>query len=711
MSRFGELMTRAMIKPALGNLKTSSRSGKGRAGAGTSAVTYMAEGQPLNIDWGAEDLARQAYLGTIYVMRCARLIAETCASLPWVAGDDPTNPAAFNTSAPLASLLGPSTPQAPGGPNVDTSARVFWIWTLCQYLVSGRFGWQAALAPLGGGKKEIVGLYPLVSAALAPKPVFDGIHWFSGFEYTTAQGGPLELNDEEVIYAWRPSMLDFRMPESVLQSAQVSVYIARNVDKYIANLLKNDLVATTLITTPPFEKAVDRRAWQEQFHARFSGVNNVGTEIFMEIDPDEDDPPGFKPIQVDRLAQTVVEAGLTSAGEAAKNEICLAFGVPRSLIGDASQRTYANAASEYKNFWTLTMLDFIAEVQDHVNFRLAGRVGSEVGWFDLSKVTALQPPSVFMPPAITDVISTGVANAAQIANVLGIPSADATGDSDTYTVDVGEESSTPSPSGRSFDWQGKPDLEALEARAQRMNVLQVRAAQDAGYRAAEYAIRSPEFSRWLDEADRRRKEPINVTTIRSGRKPWKPMEREVIHVPALVTRSEAIDKARELVQRTEDIRALITADRKAQKMHDKLAETYPESTLGWVDEADWSGPTQTDLSDIEMDRRPGGRDQSKVAGIAKGIAAGSAGAIAPVVLVKTPGSDKLKIADGYHRTLAHKRLNHKAVPSYVAHVDEDTGPWDKEMHDKKLNRSDEETLDTRSEWAEFDAELEAAVNG
>jgi len=43
------------------------------------------------------------------------------------------------------------------------------------------------------------------------------------------------------------------------------LYISNSVNKYIANLLKRDLVATTMVVTPPFDEAEQRRAWQDQF--------------------------------------------------------------------------------------------------------------------------------------------------------------------------------------------------------------------------------------------------------------------------------------------------------------------------------------------------------------------------------------------------------------------------------------------------------------
>lgn len=120
----------------------------------------------------------------------------------------------------------------------------------------------------------------------------------------------------------------------------------------------------------------------------------------------------------------------------------------------------------------------------------------------------------------------------------------------------------------------------------------------------------------------------------------------------------------------------------------KLAEHYPKKVLGWVDEADWYGPIDVNLSDIKMGRRPGGRDPVKVAGIAQAIDEGKA--MDPVHLVMTPefgsGEAQLKIADGYHRTLGFQKSSKTHIPAYVARVGAAQGPWDKRMHDAKLNK-------------------------
>lgn len=114
-----------------------------------------------------------------------------------------------------------------------------------------------------------------------------------------------------------------------------------------------------------------------------------------------------------------------------------------------------------------------------------------------------------------------------------------------------------------------------------------------------------------------------------------------------------------------------------------LLKTYPAETLEWVDESDWT-KKKVSLEDIKMDRRPGGaREQDKVKNIAEAFR--NKESMEPVVLVKTP-EGKMKVADGYHRTLGCKHSGNATIEAWVGKTDSQEGPWDKEMHEKKLNK-------------------------
>lgn len=117
------------------------------------------------------------------------------------------------------------------------------------------------------------------------------------------------------------------------------------------------------------------------------------------------------------------------------------------------------------------------------------------------------------------------------------------------------------------------------------------------------------------------------------------------------------------------------------KVYDLLKEHYPEKVLGWVKDATWS-LQDIDLSDINMSRRPGGRNMEKVKNIAQAILDGKK--MGPVVLVKQ-STGRYQVADGYHRTLGFQKAGETKIKAYVAAGLEDDGPWDEEMHANKLN--------------------------
>ena len=443
LDRFG---VRALAGTGAGlGMSIPTPTGKGKVRAGTTSAQYLNPGQPLDPDWDATAAGYQ-YNGHTYVMRCVRLRADTIAGLPFRAGPDPDDPSVTTPGAPLAKLLGPATPQEPGGPNPTTSARALWAWTITQRIVTGRMGWELQRDQPGGPP---VALWPLVSAAIKPIPSPGGEQtWWRGFEYWTPTGR-IGLTTDQVFYGWRPAIEDWRQPESDLKAARLPIQVAIACDRFMWGLLKNGMVASNIVIAPPFEDEADERAWEEQFFSEFSGFDNAGKTIHAYAENDYDTTGRVVDqanVQVLPLSMKSVDAQLLQMTDRAKSDINIALGVPKSLIGDASQRIYANADSEYRNFWTLTAINDCVELQDDVNLMLAPQLGSEVGWFDLSRVVALQPPTIFQPPALKDAIDEGVVTASQAADLLGIPADAATGE-DTTTAPIGEEATAPNAGG------------------------------------------------------------------------------------------------------------------------------------------------------------------------------------------------------------------------------------------------------------------------
>lgn len=128
---------------------------------------------------------------------------------------------------------------------------------------------------------------------------------------------------------------------------------------------------------------------------------------------------------------------------------------------------------------------------------------------------------------------------------------------------------------------------------------------------------------------------------------------------------------------------------KSSEVHKYLKQNYPDDCIEWCKSVDWK-EKNVPLSKIQMARRPGGaREMDKVKGIAQAVKDGKP--MEAVILVKTPDG-KIKIADGYHRTLGHDHADEKTIKSWIGEVADHKGPWDKEMHEKKLN------VGKKAEW-------------
>jgi hypothetical protein len=104
----------------------------------------------------------------------------------------------------------------------------------------------------------------------------------------------------------------------------------------------------------------------------------------------------------------------------------------------------------------------------------------------------------------------------------------------------------------------------------------------------------------------------------------------------------------------------------ATVVHRYLLRSYPAKDVEWVldPSVHWSYEPTVKLSDINMARRPGGRNEEKVNSIASIVEDGAS--LDPLVLVDAGDPAGYTIADGYHRTLGVEHAGKDAVPAFIA---------------------------------------------
>jgi SPP1 gp7 family putative phage head morphogenesis protein len=160
-------------------------------------------------------------------------------------------------------------------------------------------------------------------------------------------------------------------------------------DRYDYAFLRNDARPAAVIVYEGFANDDMDAAFRRDFNGEFRGPDNAGKAMFVEAKPVGDQGVA-NAIDVKTLGLTQKDARFIERYDAKLRAICVAFGVPLTVLGDASGRTFANASEEFRVFWAQTMVPLMAEVADAINLKLAPLFGDNVCWFDISKVEALK---------------------------------------------------------------------------------------------------------------------------------------------------------------------------------------------------------------------------------------------------------------------------------------------------------------------------------
>jgi HK97 family phage portal protein len=117
------------------------------------------------------------------------------------------------------------------------------------------------------------------------------------------------------------------------------------------------------------------------------------------------------------------------------------------------------------------------------------------------------------------------------------------------------------------------------------------------------------------------------------------------------------------------------------QVYAQLAQRFPVEALTWVNDANWSGPTEVPMGSIDIHDQAQWNathnpdlvhENAKKA--AKRVSKGKTSLKEPIVLFEGPDGHKV-IADGHHRYEGLQEAGQTMAPAYIAHVSANTGPW------------------------------------
>ncbi|MFM9697881.1 phage portal protein [Streptomyces europaeiscabiei] len=199
------------------------------------------------------------------------------------------------------------------------------------------------------------------------------------FEFTDYNGHVRELLPKHVIWIRDPHPTDPFCGVTPLEAAGLSIDLDVKARTYNISFIDNDgrpggIVGIDL-------DGVDQREVDRIQKRLAPGAHNAGQLTLVGTGPG-----GVTYVDTSARPREMAYETLSSTS---KGEILAAFGVPESIVGNASERTYANADREEWNFWDHTELP-------HLNLIASGfDADLDDEWivrFDTSSVQALEFP-------------------------------------------------------------------------------------------------------------------------------------------------------------------------------------------------------------------------------------------------------------------------------------------------------------------------------
>lgn len=343
---------------------TKSTPWRGTAAVRRSGVAY-------NTDWNTDRAINEAMDRVTWVYRCVDAIAGNAARMELVVREDNPWDGPVVEADPLYRLL-----NSKSNPGEDSFT---FRYRLSAQLLLSRKGVFVQVIRNNGG--DPIALYLLSPESV--EPIKDTKELVSGWKVRTQEivNGVIrdkeeKLDREEVIWIRRPHPFDPYGAMTPLRSAGLAIEMDWLAKLYNRNFLINDGRPGGIVVVKGDMEQDDK----EELRARFSGgVARAGRISVLSSDQGAD------------FVDTAVnprDAQYQESRQITKDEILMGFGVPESVLANASGRTFDNAEQERLVFWQETMvqhLDLITRPLDVLD----GNEDTFLG-YNLSRVDVLQ---------------------------------------------------------------------------------------------------------------------------------------------------------------------------------------------------------------------------------------------------------------------------------------------------------------------------------
>lgn len=278
-------------------------------------------------------------LGVPTVFACARVLAETIASLPWglFERDDQGN-AERVEDHPLADLL--------LSPNMDQTSVEF------------REAFMTNLALRGNGYNVIeragsrlTALKPLPASAVEPKQEKSGRIY-----YEANENGDTRKYERERMWHLKIFSVNGYVGLSPIGYARESMGLSLAQQEVAGKLFANGMHSSMIITAPDWIPNDKRALAREKLRQEYQGLQNAGDPMLLE--------GGMK---AEKGIMPFVDAQFVQLMGMGVDEICRIYRVPPHMVAKLDHATFSNIEQQSLDFVIHTILPYIRRIEDSMS--------------------------------------------------------------------------------------------------------------------------------------------------------------------------------------------------------------------------------------------------------------------------------------------------------------------------------------------------------
>jgi HK97 family phage portal protein len=290
-------------------------------------------GKPYKDGWDIERAYREGMQKVTWVFRCIDAIAGNQSRLPvMLRTENDQRGERVKEDRPILELMNSKS-------NMGENSFVFRYRLSAQLLIGSR---GAFIEKVRGRDGRIIALHLLPPQHTAPIP--DPKKFVAGYEVDMRNGKKITLKPEDVCWVRRPHPLDPYLSVTPMESAGIAIELENLAKLYNRNYLLNDGRPGGLLVVRGDIEEDDKQELKSRFRGNLSRTGY--TSVISSSDGVD---------YVDTSASPR-DAAYIQLRQIQKEEILSAFGVPESVMGNASGRTFSNAAEELRVFWMETMI-------------------------------------------------------------------------------------------------------------------------------------------------------------------------------------------------------------------------------------------------------------------------------------------------------------------------------------------------------------------